>query len=182
MPGMVISFEPGTAAAVAWPPLSGDQGVRLPVDDEEGQAHAVQPLGAVGRGEDGGQLAGRAVGAVASGRTRRRPCCAAGRLRPSGTPASRSPGFRPGWPRWPPRGSSPRAAGARVIASAVGAPTDRSPVVDMMEQADKKRSGWLMHQGLGDHAPHRDADHVGPLRCRAAVSSAAASSAMSSTR
>ena len=66
MPGMVISFEPGTAAAVARPPLSGDQGVSLSVDDEEGQADVVEPFGAIGRGEDGGQLAGRAVGAVAA--------------------------------------------------------------------------------------------------------------------
>ena len=31
-----------------------------------------------------------------------------------------------------------------VMASPVGAPTDRSPVVDMMEQAERKRSGWWM--------------------------------------
>ena len=43
--------------------------------------------------------------------------------------------------------SSRLVAGGRrsaVIASPVGAPTERSPVVDMMEQAERKRSGWLM--------------------------------------
>ena len=69
-----------------------------------------------------------------------------------------------------------------VMASPVGAPTARSPVVDMMEQAVRKRSGWLIDQRLGDHAAHGGADHVRPGDARARASSAAASSAMSSTR
>ena len=69
-----------------------------------------------------------------------------------------------------------------VIASPVGAPTARSPVVDMMEQALRKSSGWLMTSGLGDHAPHGGPDHVRLGRCPACASSAAPSSAMSSIR
>ena len=50
-----------------------------------------------------------------------------------------------------------------VTASPVGAPTVTSPVVDMMEVADRNRDRVMDDEGLGDHAAHGDADDVGPL-------------------
>ena len=68
-----------------------------------------------------------------------------------------------------------------VIASPVGAPTARSPVVDMMELAVRKRSGWLITSAWVIMPPMET-----PTTCALAMPSsarsAAASSAMSSTR
>ena len=44
-----------------------------------------------------------------------------------------------------------------------GWPRQRFPVVDMMEVSERTRRGWRRGQGLGDHAAHRGADHVGAV-------------------
>ena len=68
-----------------------------------------------------------------------------------------------------------------VIASPVGAPTARSPVVDMMELALRKRSGWLMTRAWVIMPP-MEAPTTWAFAIPALASSPAASSAMSSIR
>ncbi len=68
-----------------------------------------------------------------------------------------------------------------VIASPVGAPTKRSPVVDMMEQAVANRAGWWITRAWVIMPPME-----APTTCARSMPrwarSAAASSAMSSMR
>lgn len=80
--------------------------------------------------------------------------------------------------------SSRLLAGGRsraVTASPVGAPTLRSPVVDMMEHAERNRAGWLMTSAWVIMPPI-DAPTTWARATPRSSSNAMASSAMSSMR
>ena len=64
MPGIVMQLGPRHRRRGGLPAAQRDQGILLAVDDEERHVDAAQALRAVGRSEDGGQLARRALGAV----------------------------------------------------------------------------------------------------------------------
>ena len=66
MSGYMTSLAPGTALAVAMPPLGFTSGSTEAVDHERGHPYVAKARRAIGAGEDPERLAGRALGSVAA--------------------------------------------------------------------------------------------------------------------
>ena len=166
----------GTSSAVRSPPDGLTSGSASPWITSVGTSRVAQPVGAVARGDDGGELARRALG------MERAVVVSAGRLPGAlGVEVPRAADHLGGVrasARCTPRARSGGGVIRAAIASGVGWPTRGSPVVDMIEVSVRTRSGCSMAI-VWAIIPPIDAPTTWAVSMPRASSSPTASSAMS---
>ena len=136
--------EPRAGNELGGPPATArvDQAVLAAVQHERRDGHLAQGLGPRAARRDPHDLAGHARRIEGSDRTpRRRTSTAPPRRRGRGCPRCVDP--RGGW-RWRTLGRSPVVRTAEPAPRREGCPTSSSPVVDITEVMERRRSGCSM--------------------------------------